>query len=560
MQGVWSPYDDGIEIECVDAKNASLLVTGNNHGVLKLFRYPCVSKLSRSQTYQSHSGRVGKVRWIQKGPQGYLISVGSDDNSIMVWQLLQRESVLQNYSMCKEVDKTTQISSSHCRKIKKFVPPSTLIIEEKGMSRPWLASVVAPSDSRLYKEDNVKEADFVLSSVFGFESEYATNNVLYNYHGDVIFPAGSTVITFDRSNFSQRIYAKHNDIISAIAINGRFVASGSTTIPGDRPRINIWDSQTCVHITKLKDFHRKGIESLDFSKDGKKLVSLGFEREHWVCIWVSNSGEWFDYSLDQKIECGLESVMFVRVLNTIQHRDDYRVHHFVTGGIDHLKFWKNKTPTNVYLGEIEGKGKNICGEELADSKFITGTSTGYVHVWIKCMLTISIKAHQKGVNCFHVFENGFISGGLDGCIMLWSNEVEIMTKFDLVEASIQSLYTPLERLDCNFCPSKILFGTNKSQIFELSVKTRDVLLLSEFHYKGCTQGLAVHPTKKEIFATCGDDGQLCLWDTHSIRTIRKIHVDHCLTVLAFSNSGDEILVGCGNNKVQGNSLDGLVSS
>ena len=51
---------------------------------------------------------------------------------------------------------------------------------------------MAPNDSRIYKEDNVKEAAFVLSSVFGFESEYAINNVLCNYHGDGIFPAGST--------------------------------------------------------------------------------------------------------------------------------------------------------------------------------------------------------------------------------------------------------------------------------------------------------------------------------------------------------------------------------
>ena len=33
----------------------------------------------------------------------------------------------------------------------------------------WLASIVAPNNSRIYIEDNVKEADFVLSSVLGFE-------------------------------------------------------------------------------------------------------------------------------------------------------------------------------------------------------------------------------------------------------------------------------------------------------------------------------------------------------------------------------------------------------
>ena len=64
---------------------------------------------------------------------------------------------------------------------------------------------MAPNDSRIYKEDNVKEADFVLSSVFGFESEYAINNVLCNYHGDVIFPAGSTPCII-RTSFRKRTY------------------------------------------------------------------------------------------------------------------------------------------------------------------------------------------------------------------------------------------------------------------------------------------------------------------------------------------------------------------
>ena len=71
--------------------------------------------------------------------------------------------------MYEEVDRTTPISRSRYRDLKNYVPPSTFIIEAKGMFRPWLASIVAPNNSRIYIEDNVKEADFVLSSVLGFE-------------------------------------------------------------------------------------------------------------------------------------------------------------------------------------------------------------------------------------------------------------------------------------------------------------------------------------------------------------------------------------------------------
>ena len=69
VQGIWSKFMDGTDINAVDRSrlayedNRRYVATGNDHGEVRVFEYPCVSKDSRSIVGKGHSSHVTCVRF-----------------------------------------------------------------------------------------------------------------------------------------------------------------------------------------------------------------------------------------------------------------------------------------------------------------------------------------------------------------------------------------------------------------------------------------------------------------------------------------------------------------
>ena len=102
--GIWEPGQMLCQINSVERTPAGdVLAVGDDNGRVKLFRYPCVTPGetkkgkytagARSKSYLGHSSHVCNVRWSfyedtedmsQKGTR--LISVGGNDNTIIVWK------------------------------------------------------------------------------------------------------------------------------------------------------------------------------------------------------------------------------------------------------------------------------------------------------------------------------------------------------------------------------------------------------------------------------------------------------------------------------------------
>lgn len=64
--------------------NGLLLATGDDFGMVKLFKYPCVVEKAQNNEYSGHSSHVTKVKFSNN--DRYLVSTGGNDMTVMIWE------------------------------------------------------------------------------------------------------------------------------------------------------------------------------------------------------------------------------------------------------------------------------------------------------------------------------------------------------------------------------------------------------------------------------------------------------------------------------------------
>lgn len=172
---------------------------------------------------------------------------------------------------------------------------------------------------------------------------------------EIIFFTSSSVVVQNLRNRSQRTY-EHEKEVSALAVhpNGRFIASGEF---GMTPLVHCWDATagrqgdsrlipSSALVSKLPG-HEKGITSLDFSHDGKLLVTMGGDHKYTVIIWR--------WETQQKLvtTSAHSAPVFAIRFNPYQAfglpdnparpgqalTEDDAVYTLTSGGVRHLKFW-----------------------------------------------------------------------------------------------------------------------------------------------------------------------------------------------------------------------------
>jgi WD40 repeat protein len=86
---------DGTDINAVDRSAAKFfgeyncLVSGDDRGKVKVWRYPIVKKGSNYVEGRGHSSHVTNVKW--SGDSKWVVSVGGEDQSVMVWKVEQTQ-------------------------------------------------------------------------------------------------------------------------------------------------------------------------------------------------------------------------------------------------------------------------------------------------------------------------------------------------------------------------------------------------------------------------------------------------------------------------------------
>jgi WD40 repeat protein len=83
--GIWPDDSDGTDINAVGrSRSGAVLVTADDFGCVKLFKYPVAIPEQQFKKYRAHSSHVTNVAFSQDDSR--LISVGGADATVMQWK------------------------------------------------------------------------------------------------------------------------------------------------------------------------------------------------------------------------------------------------------------------------------------------------------------------------------------------------------------------------------------------------------------------------------------------------------------------------------------------
>ena len=143
-------------------------------------------------------------------------------------------------------------------------------------------------------------------------------------------------------------------------------------------------------------------------------------------------------------------------------------------------------PTKQADGELLAQ----CGEPIYSLLFhkgigYAGSSKGYIFVIDAEKNVRKIEAHTRGVFFIKAIKNGFISGGGDGKLNIWDQNMDLLKVLQLSNNSLRC---------CLIEENKVWIAGSEGKIFELNDELAEVK-----SYQG---------HKNSIFAMCQLDGQL----------------------------------------------------
>jgi WD40 repeat protein len=153
VQGIWPACADGTDINAVDrSPGGTLLATADDHGKVKVFRYPVVIEKSESNIFAGHSSHVTNVRWVpglnQSAETGeaedtFLISAGGNDKCLFQWRNVLHEDDARA-SNSKISSGTSRSSGPEEESEDAIEAPSGG--DEFMAIKPWKGAIKAPSN------------------------------------------------------------------------------------------------------------------------------------------------------------------------------------------------------------------------------------------------------------------------------------------------------------------------------------------------------------------------------------------------------------------------------
>jgi len=432
--------------------------------------------------------------------------------------------------------------------------------DESENVSPWLGQVFEPTNYKKRKSRNDgPDTNLELSWAFGYHSADSRNNVHYLggtgvefCNRQVVYYTAALGVVFNPQTKKQTFYMGHSDEISCIALHPgkQIVATGDV-----KSNVHIWNldaSGAATALCVMTGIVKEGIMHLAFAPAGDRIVSIGRDTDHTVCIHSVNSGEIISSTQ------GLQSP------NTV-----FNIAYSTNGtelalvGRQQVKFCtgvhSQKRAIDTHMGKIgsQGKRQTFLSVTYFKDDCIVGCASGEIYRFREGQCVDIVQAHgpREPVLCMYYNEEDgtLITGGKDCLIKTWdSTLMAVGEPIDISEdvdsdgradsGSLDCAVVSLERWDRN-----ILLGTRGGDIFEatLPVNPGEPHTLSRIawgHPKGELWGLAVHPLRDE-FATAGDDKTVRIWSIRSHEQMNVRVMPEGSRALAYSPNGEVLCLG-----------------
>ncbi|XP_012868821.1 PREDICTED: echinoderm microtubule-associated protein-like 5 [Dipodomys ordii] len=375
--------------------------------------------------------------------------------------------------------------------------------------------------------------DLRLEWVYGYRGHQCRNNLYYTAAKEIVYFVAGVGVVYSPREHRQKFYRGHSDDIISLALHPErvLVATGQV---GKEPYICVWDSYTVQTISVLKDVHTHGIACLAFDLDGQRLVSVGLDSKNTVCVWDWKRGKMLSMAPGHTD----------RIFDISW--DLYQPNKLVSCGVKHIKFWNlcgnALTPKRGIFGKTGDLQTILCLACARDELTYSGALSGDIYVWKGINLIRTIQgAHTAGIFTMNACEEGFATGGRDGCIRLWDLTFKPITVIDLRET--EQGYKGLSVRSVCWRGDHILVGTQDSEIFEIVVHERNKpFLIMQGHCEGELWALAIHPTKP-LAVTGSDDRSVRIWSLVDHALIARCNMEEPIRCAAINVDGIHLALG-----------------
>ncbi|XP_042878001.1 echinoderm microtubule-associated protein-like 5 [Penaeus japonicus] len=539
VAGLWHKYADVSDINAADANfYYNVIVTGDDFGLVKLFRFPCPKRGAKSRSFVGHSAHVTNIRWTNDSE--YVVSVGGADHAVFLWRFrpsrnasprmdfVRLPSTVEGESDDDVLDTEDELEG---------IPELTIDLEEElaGSTRSSgrrsrrrmddvTPGVDVATDSTFAKRRNATDVNekvnvapihaLSMSHVFGFRAHECRNNAHWLKDGRVVYHVAAVGIVCDPQTLRQEHYLHHTDDILCLAVHpgGELVASGQI---GREATVHVWDAIDHRILSLLQGGHTRGVSAVDFSSDGERLASLGLDDYHTLVVWNWRKG----YKL-ANARGHSDKIFGLKFSPSNSHR-------LMTFGVKHVKVWNHVggglTHRQVSLGRKLKQETALCcavgGGAGSDEWWVVGLSSGTVIVVRDLKVERVVKAHKAPVYAILETNENIWTAGQGGYVCKWDREFNKCLKVfpvsdhflaETAAVAFTSAQPGLRSLSA--APgtnSPILVATQHAELL-LMDEEGQLNIIVQGHGKGEVWGLDTHPRLMEA-VTVGDDNTLRRW-------------------------------------------------